>query len=52
MCISLSPPSITKNNEMDTSIYVQEDDVSLIIPYPKTEMDKLDTLIAPFDMNV
>ena len=52
MCISFTPPSIEKRNAMDSSVFVQEDDVSLIIPYPTTQTDKLDTLIVPFQSNV
>ena len=51
MCITLTPLSITKKNAMDSSVFVQEDDVSLIIPFPTIQTNKLDTLIAPFQTN-
>ena len=52
MCISFTPPSITKKDSMDTSIYVQEEDTSLLIPYPTIQTDKLGILIAPFQTKV
>ena len=52
MLISLTPPSVTKKDVMDTSIYVQEEDISLLIPYPTAQSDKLGMLIAPFQTKV
>ena len=37
---------------MDTSIYVQEEDTSLLIPYPTIQTDKLGILISPFQTKV
>ena len=52
MCISFSPPSITKKNLMDTSISVFDDDISIMMPYPTRQDDGIKALLAPFHTEV
>ena len=52
MCITFTPPSITKQNVMDTSYLIYEDDISIGIPYPISQADEVGVLVAPFKANV
>ena len=52
MCITFSPPSLQKAQTMDTSLYVYDDDISIIMPYPKAENNGIKALLAPFQTKV
>ena len=52
MCITLTSLSSTKAQAMDSSYFVREEDMSIVIPYPKSQVDKLDTFVAPFKREV
>ena len=52
MCITLTPPSITKIDTMDMSYFVQEDDISIMIPYPTTKAANFQALLEPFQTPV
>ena len=52
MCITFTPPSNGKQSEMDSSYFVREEDISIIIPYPTSQMDKFNTFVAPFKKEV
>ena len=52
MCLTVTPPSIAKLEAMDTSYFVTEDDVGIVIPYPTKQADKIDILVAPFQTKV
>ena len=52
MCISFSPPSFSKEQVMDTSYFVYEDDTGIIIPYPSPSVTGIQELIAPFETKV
>lgn len=51
MCISVSPFTAAKNRIMDTSVPVNFDDTSILMPYPK-ESGKISVLIEPFKPEV
>lgn len=48
MCITFSTPTIDKKKAMDMSVYVIDDDISIIIPYPKIQASGFSALVAPF----
>ena len=52
MCITLTPPTLSKKNVMDISYFAREDDMGIVMPYPKGQSDKLDILLAPFQLKV
>ena len=52
MCITFSPLGIEKKEAMEMSYPVLEDDISVMIPYPKRQTDKLGILLAPFQTKV
>lgn len=51
MCISVSPFTAAKNKIMDTSIPVNFDNTSILMPYPK-ESGKISVLVEPFKREV
>ena len=52
MCITFSPPTINKRDDMDMSVYVYEDDISIAIPFPENLASGFGALAAPFQTNV
>ena len=52
MCITFSPFTIEKMKVMDVSRYVYEDDISIVMPFPKTEYKGVRALLAPFEAEV
>ena len=52
MSISFSPPNAAKTKSMDTSSFVYEDEMSLIIPYPSSQSDTIGALFSPFQTKV
>ena len=52
MCITFTPPSPVKARVMDTSYYVFDDDISIVIPYPQMQADGVKALLDPFQTEV
>ena len=51
--ISFSPPLIIKRNVIDMSVYILEDDISIMIPYPTSQTSNgFGALAAPFQTKV
>ena len=48
MCVSFYVPSINTKNQMDTSISVFEDDISILMPHPTIQYSGIETILAPF----
>ena len=52
MFIRLSPPNIAERPVMDASVYVYEDDIGIMIPFPKIYTGGITSLFAPFKTEV
>ena len=52
MCITFAPPKIAKTEAMDMSVYIYEDDISILMPYPSNQASGLGALVAPFQTKV
>ena len=48
MCITFTPPTNEHMKTMDISYYVIEDDISIVIPYPKIQTNGIKALWEPF----
>ena len=52
MCITFTPLSIEKMKTMDVSRHVFEDDISIVMPYPKIQTNGIKALLEPFQSDV